>query len=128
MLGLDLLPFMYGGMVSYKLKENPIDDDIKKIPLLEISQFLEGLCKLYKFTLFIFGALLNFPYYMLEKLLKGFLWTHCVGFRKVPLLLWEIYVSSTDQGGLGLINIKLQGLLSTKWIVHYGGEPWRCLL
>lgn len=28
-LGLDLLPFMYGGMVSYKLKENPIDDVIE---------------------------------------------------------------------------------------------------
>ncbi|KAH9294882.1 hypothetical protein KI387_038470 [Taxus chinensis] len=70
-------------------------------------------------------------YHRLEKILREFLWANSEGNHGFHRVAWDVCCTPKNTGGLGLINIQLQGVaLTTKWIIRSleGEESWKILL
>ena len=68
---------------------------------------------------------------MLERILRDFLWSDGKGSKKRHCVKWEWCCQVRRQGGLGLKDLKAQGMaLASKWVLKalWANEPWKILI
>lgn len=73
----------------------------------------------------------NYQIDELQKITREFLWSDGRGYKKEHFVKWEWCCMDKAIGGLGLKDLKVQGIaLAAKWIFHAleGNEPWKVLI
>ena len=73
----------------------------------------------------------NYQILEIQKAIRLFLWSDGKGNRKFHSVKWEWCHTDKTLGGLGLKDLKLQGIaLAAKWIFHSleGDSPWKVLV
>lgn len=73
----------------------------------------------------------NYQLNDIQKTIRKFLWLDGRGGKKKHAVKWEWCCMEKKDGGLGLKDLKLQGIaLAAKWIFHSlsGERPWKVLV
>lgn len=73
----------------------------------------------------------NYQILEIQKAIRNFLWSDGKGNIKMHAIKWDWCHSDKLLGGLGLKDLKLQGIaLAAKWIFHSmdGNDPWKILV
>ena len=88
---------------------------------------------LFSYTIYYTSAWLmaNYQANKIEKALRHFLWSDGLGNSKRHNVKWEWCCIPKKLGGLGMRDVKKQGIsLATKWVLKSleGCEPWKILI
>lgn len=73
----------------------------------------------------------NYQILEIQKTIRSFLWSDGKGNKKHHAVNWDWCSTDKKYGGLGLKDLRLQGIaLATKWVSHCveGDEPWKVLV
>ncbi|XP_059067540.1 uncharacterized protein LOC131858343 [Cryptomeria japonica] len=100
-------------------------------PLDWLSQYTYqwgGPNKIVRYLAWMFS---NYQILEIQKAIRIFLWSNGKGNRKFHSVNWKWCHTDKTLGGLGLKDLKLQGIaLAAKWIFHSleGDSPWKVLI
>ncbi|XP_059076368.1 uncharacterized protein LOC131875743 [Cryptomeria japonica] len=95
---------------------------------LQVCQKILSSYNIYYASAWMFN---NYQIVEIQKAIRNFLWSDGKGNKKLHAVKWDWCRTDKIFGGLGLKDLKLQGIaLASKWVSHCvdGEEPWKVLI